>query len=115
MSLSKTLTFKGLGWEVERTGGLSCRIDGIFQTPDKVVYLQIMCVEVHRKSPQFLKELQFEYVGTVVHCARDDDDTDYNERVIRECVNNYFLYTKEGIVKYINDTFATDFTELVIS
>ena len=34
----------------------------------------------------------------MVHCARDDDDRDYNERVIRECVNNYFLYTKENPV-----------------
>ena len=114
MSKSKKLTFNRLGHEIERSGGLSCRIDATFQTPEKVVYLQIMCIEVHRKSPQFIKDMPYEYVGTVVHCARDDDDREYNERVIRECVNNYFLYTKEGIVKYVNDTFETDFTELVI-
>lgn len=111
---SSTLVFEAYGWETEWADNLSCRIGTRFTAPDgRTVYLMLAAVCKHKNSPKSIKESPYAFLGIVVH-AYTEDDRPYNERVLRDLVDSHFLYTRAGIVEYINSKFNTDYKSVGI-
>lgn len=113
--LNPNLVFEGVGSETEEANGLSCRMRTRFKSPSHgIVYLEIMAAYKGKYAAQSIQNSPFQYHGVVMHAVHENSDAEYNERVLRKFENNAFLYTKEGIMKYINETFGMSYEALTI-
>ena len=109
------LIFEGVGSETEEANGMSCRMRTRLKSPTHgVISLEIMAAYKGKYATQSVQNSPFEFHGVVMHATHENSDAEYNERVLRDIENNTFLYTKDGIVKFVNKTFGMSYETLTI-
>lgn len=114
--LKETLVFEGVGSETDNANGISSRMRTRLKSPTHgTVYLEIMAAYKGKYASKAIQNSPYAYHGTVVHATHENDDTAYNKRVLRDIVNDSFLYTEKGIVEYVNRVFGARFESLVVN
>lgn len=119
--MSKTLFFEGAGC-VPRGEVANCRIRTAFTNDDgKKIYIEFTSYEVTKEDHKRYKR-HFEYeVGTVLgfcdacYYITDDPEIDDCNKSRLPCERKkHFIYTYEGILKFVNENCNASFDKIVV-
>ena len=101
--MTKTLIFEGAGWEKAAHNGVgNCRIRTRLENKDgRIIYF-----EMGGHEPQFM--------GFVSHCFDWKDEKTNHTPSLCELEHRRFLYTKENVLKFINENLNCDFEDLQV-
>lgn len=107
------LVFEAVG--VKSSTGVSCRVRTRLQDKiGKVVYLELHGMERGRYLIDAMLSTPFECIGAVMsaHYVQDDGSEDSH---IKRPVNDYFDYTEQGILQYVNNLLGTTYKQVSFS
>ena len=115
-SAKKTLLFEGAGITGTRLADVeNCRLRTRLKNKDeRIIYLEIGGTEVNKYMPN----KTYKNIGRVDHCfyedIKDDKKVNYSPK-LKPIESIYFEYTKEGILKLVNEKLNCDFEALEVS
>lgn len=115
----KTLFFEGAGC-VQRGDVENCRIRTAFHNKEgRAIYLELSGIELNKYTAKSLAN--FTNIGFVDYCHYITEDLDdCNKSCVREVPTGllverkHFEYSKEGILKFVNDVLFCDFDNIKI-
>ncbi|MEN2499508.1 MAG: hypothetical protein MHMPM18_003717 [Marteilia pararefringens] len=114
MDLNKTaskLVFEGVGVECAN-GTKSVRIRTRLRDRNgRVVYLELSGVERHKYLIRAMSETPFDCIGFITSAYYDHDES----KPLPNPDNQYFDYTNDGILKFVNEFLGTSYEDLEIS
>ena len=119
--MSKTLFFEGAGC-VPRGEVANCRIRTAFTNNDgKKIYIEFTSYEVtkedHRRYKRYFEYEEGTAIGFCDYCHYITDDPnidDCNESCLPCERNKPFIYTYEGILKFVNENCNASYDKIVV-
>lgn len=110
----RILLFEGAGWEkAEHNGVGNCRIRTRIKNKDgRIIYLEIHGIQNNKYN-----KLPFEFTGFISHCFYEDREEDsYNNYSpeLSQIEQKHFKYSKNGILKFVNENLNCSFNELQV-
>jgi len=114
--MNKTLVFEGAGWDIAENNGVgNCRIRTRFLNDDnRPIYLEMSGTKVSKNMSTYVQHLHFS--SHITHCFYDDVKEGCNQKseIRKHETGLFFEYTKENIIKFVNNKLNGSFTDLKV-
>lgn len=110
----RTLTFEGAGWDCAANNGVgNCRIRTTFlNDKGEAIYFELAGHEISRYSTDEMKLFKFPW--HITHLFKMKDKDARYTKAYKEFTDITKEYTKENILKFINDNLKCSFEQIVV-